>query len=281
MKMMCALSMALFLTFGGIASAQARCDFCDRIFIQAARDDNMVNLRRHLVCSWPNVNAQDDNGKTALMWAVTMQHQCVIDFLLNPPADLRPPNSAAINFNISDNAGMTALMHAIRTNNVVILRSFLREGAGGRINLNHQTRDGTTALHFAVMHGMDNMVRLLIEQPLIDTNLVNEDRDTAFMLAVRQRNRNMLELFAECPRFDVTRSLPLGMPPLLEALRLGLSPFAIGDILMFFPRAMESRDSRGNGPDEWLIASGRYNATDRQRIQDMFDDARIRGRILR
>ena len=276
MKKTFVLSMALLMAFGGLA-AQVRCDSCDRLFIQAAQWGDIAGLRRHLACSWSNLNARDDGGKTALMWAVTNWHPHIISFLLNPPADLRPSNAAPVNLNIEDNVGMTVLMHAIRTRDIAIVSSLLR-WAGGRINVNHQSKNGSTALHVAVMTDMDTMVMMLLEQPTIDPNLVDLNGRSAFMLALERRNRSMLEWFARSPYFDVTRSPHGSVPPLLEALRLGLSPTLIEDILFFFPDAINSRDDRGNGPSEWLVKYGRHNAADRMRIRDVLDDARVRNR---
>jgi len=280
MKKTVGLLWICFFVVGGILAAQE--SDCDRLFLQAVRDGNISNIKLHLSHSWGNLNAQDGAGKTGLMYAVEAQNRTIIQFLFNPPADanLRNPNNSVINPDIADRAGMTALMHCIRTNNIPLLRFFLQHGEG-RINVNHQTDDGTTALHYAAKNGLVAMVEALLAVPSISTTLFDVNGDTAFMFAVKNRNRAMIKAFGESPRFDVLQEPRDGVPPLLRALELGARDIVIQDILIFCRDAILSRDSYGNGPFEYLDGSARYIDSEKESIRDMLTEARNRRKNLR
>jgi len=269
-----------FLTVGSIIAQESD---CDRLFIQAVRDNNISGVKLHLSHSWGNLNARDGAGKTGLMYAVETQNRTLVQFLLNPPQDatVRNPNNAVSNPNIEDNRGWTALMYAIASRNIDLLDFFLKQGEG-IINVNHRTTgQRNTALHFAVQNDMDAQVKLLLENKTIQTTITDINGDTAFMIAVKRGNRSMIRRFGESPNFDVTQRPDDGVPPLLRALENTLPPSTIQDILDFCRDAIASRDNRGRGPFDYLKGVSRYRGRDIEDIEDMLKTAENRYKNFR
>ncbi|MCL2191948.1 MAG: ankyrin repeat domain-containing protein [Treponema sp.] len=181
--------------------------------------------------------------------------------------------------NFRDEAGRTGLMYAIESRNIIMLQTILN-ASPSRLNPNIADNEGRTALHMAVASHMDSMVDLLLQNSDTSTTLTDINGDTAFIIAVRNNNRAMIRAFGENPRFDVTFSPRGGLPPLLYALDRSLPPSTIRAILDYCIGAIESRDSRGNGPFEYLERS-RYRSDDMEDVRDMLTEAEIRQRGFR
>ena len=64
------------------------------------------------------------------------------------------------NVNVQDHNGRTALIHAAMTNDLELARFLVEEC---KANTNLQTKWKDTALHFAVSHDNETLVRLLVE----------------------------------------------------------------------------------------------------------------------
>ena len=250
-----------FIVVGGNLFAQQHAD-CDRLFLRAVQNDDNNEVMVHLNHSWGNLNVRDTRGRTGLMIAIENGNRQMVEMILNA-------NKSVINTDAEDQNGLTALMYAINKGNLVILNILLDERQG--INVNFQTvGQRNTALHYAVERRRDDMVARLLEHKSMQTTLADMNGETAFMIAVRTGQRNVVRLFARTPAFDVTArpyGIAEGIPPLLMAIRNNYSPEIIEDILLI-TGAINSEDERGNGIYEYLEAS-RYSARNKQRIRDM------------
>lgn len=84
--------------------------------------------------------------------------------------------------------GLTALHVAVKYNNEAIAKALLSSAPGSipHFDLNAQTENGHTALHFAAATGLEWAVRLLLAQPTVDTGLKAKSGETAAELARSQ-----------------------------------------------------------------------------------------------
>ncbi len=113
---------------------------------------NYSNLEiiKLLLAAGADVNLQDNEGKTALMYAAELGLLLSVDFFLTNGAD---PD-------LQDNNGRTALMYAIRRyENIDTVRLLLV----ARANVNLQDNEGKTALWLARNKGYTDIERLLRE----------------------------------------------------------------------------------------------------------------------
>jgi len=96
-----------------------------------------------------NVNCVDDLGETLLTYAVRINKESLIDFLLDGGA-------AA---DMVDDRNLSPCMVAARADNSEIIRMLILRGAG----VDAKNSDGKTALHFAASSGSANAAQTLIE----------------------------------------------------------------------------------------------------------------------
>jgi len=115
--------------------------------MRAALEGDMATVRAHLTRG-AEVNAKDDKGRTALMFAVINMHADIAGELLEHGADV----------NATANDGATALMLAASSGDTASVRALVRKGAdpSGRY-----IRTGETALMLAKKKNHDDIVNLL------------------------------------------------------------------------------------------------------------------------
>lgn len=124
-----------------------------------------------------NINAQDKNGLTALMYGAATGHKYLVDFLLQ---------QADIDVNLQDNGGRTALMYAIMRSRDDIVEALLELPETGEveegtvaIDINLQNKNGNTALMLACTDNDPSLVKLLLKSPNILLNVKNDAGETA------------------------------------------------------------------------------------------------------
>ncbi|XP_050401623.1 uncharacterized protein LOC126818329 isoform X2 [Patella vulgata] len=131
------------------------------------------------------VNMTDDNGNTAIHYAVSHCNFEVVSLLLDTEAcDIDKPNKA----------GYTALMlAALASEQTSELRAVVqRLFSQGNINAK-ASQAGQTALMLAVSHGRTNMVRLLLDAGA-DVNQRDDDGSTALMCACEHGHTEIVKL---------------------------------------------------------------------------------------
>ncbi|ESP01234.1 hypothetical protein LOTGIDRAFT_212772 [Lottia gigantea] len=155
------------------------------------------------------VNISDDNGNTAIHYAVSNCNYEVVSLLMDTEAvDIDKPNKAgytpimlaALTNNLTaehrqvvfslfsrgninakaSQAGQTALMLAVSHGRTNMVRLLLDSGA----DINERDFDGSTALMCACEHGHTDIVKMLLGQPDCDANLRDNDGSTALEIAM-------------------------------------------------------------------------------------------------
>jgi len=98
-----------------------------------------------------NVEAQAEDGWTALQWAAFLVNNKMLEFLIENGADIN-------NINHSDKS--TPLIFALKNNKVESAKILINRGA----NITIQEASGWKALHYAAIGGHDELVKLLIDK---------------------------------------------------------------------------------------------------------------------
>ncbi len=151
------------------------------------------------------VDAQDHDGRTALMAAAEKDHLAVIKVLLEGGAQA----------NTTDYDGASALMHAAAADNNAAMLELL--GAGADVNV--QNWNEATALLLAATAGHTEVVRTLLRASA-DSNLQAKNGDTALIAAARGGYKKIVDgLLAGGAHVDAATGV--GTTALMEAARGG------------------------------------------------------------
>ncbi|KAI6170531.1 Protein phosphatase 1 regulatory subunit 12A isoform X7 [Aphelenchoides bicaudatus] len=138
------------------------------------------------------VNVADKDYETPLHYSSQHGHCDIVKLLLSNGAN---PNALS-KFLSYDNSttipSVSALHWASRKGHVECVRTLLDKGA----NINHQTREGQTALQIACYNDKYEVVKLLIEKGA-DVNIKDTDNKTALHIAAKYGNYEIVKLLVE------------------------------------------------------------------------------------
>lgn len=158
----------------------------------AARGD--ASLVRKLLQKKPNLDIQDEHGQSALMHAALSEIDPAIqeqNFLSIVHQLLSASSKVTTTI---DKKGRNALMYAALGGDVNIFNKLLKY----KFDINAQDEDKMTLLMFAVKGGGNDIVdKLLNEVSALSShiNLENKENQTAFDLAVKEKNIAAIESF--------------------------------------------------------------------------------------
>jgi len=275
--------MALLIAMVVVGGINAQEVFCERLFLEAVRNNNIADVELHLSHDWGNLNTQDGAGKTGLMYAIENGNVTLVEYLLNPPAraNVRNPKNSISDPNLQDRNGKTAFIYAIEEGNPVIIRPLLSNRSITIDKPPDRDAKRWTALHHAVKVGKNAGVQLLLDNGA-DVNVQDSDGITPFMLVLREKKLSLIVEFKDRPGFNITLAPRNSAPPLLYALQNGMAPEIIKQILTNFEKAMGSRFN-GNGPLEYLeIYKENYGPNDYADIKVLLETENEKyRRILR
>lgn len=149
--------------------------------IDAARDGDYEAVES-LLNAGVDVDAKDNDGWTALMWAAGLGRERIVRLLLNAGADVNAKNKY----------GSTALMSAAEFGefgNEDCIERLLNAGA----DVNAKSKDGHTALMAAAYYGHEDIARLLLDAGA-DVDAKEKDGKTALSQA---ENKNIVKLLRQ------------------------------------------------------------------------------------
>ncbi|KAG2004329.1 ankyrin repeat domain-containing protein 50 [Coprinopsis cinerea AmutBmut pab1-1] len=200
-------------------------------------------LARLLQINGIQVNAVDQLGKTALMYAVATGAVPLVEQLLKHPC---------IDVNAVDIYGDTALTIAARarfSSAPTILRLLLREEG---IQVNATNRRGQTALIGACCTysaAGQEIIEELIKCDHLDVNAADGEGDTALICAVRSCTLRTIRLLLQVDGIQVNAANRHGQTALIAALkyRTGNDAVEVAQELCKFDRVdVNARDKEGN-----------------------------------
>ena len=115
-----------------------------------------------------DVNAKDNEGKTALRWALNSSQVSAVELLLGRPG--------AGDLNEVDNEGNTALHRGIRYSSK--LAEFLVRRP--EVDVNKVNNEGKTPLHVAIKIGLSEFVEILLSRPDVEVNACVDEDDYGY-----------------------------------------------------------------------------------------------------
>ena len=148
-------------------------------------NDNRIALEPGLIAKGVNINAKDNGGNTALMYAVIKDNKEIVRALLQ----------ANVNVNDCNKHSMTALFEAVDSNNNVIAEMLIENGAD--VNA-ASCRDyigdlyGYTPLMCSALKGNLSIVNSIVNVSNVDVNAKDYQGNTALIYAIIGGNRDIV-----------------------------------------------------------------------------------------
>ncbi len=125
-----------------------------------------------------DIDATDNHGRNPIIYAVKAGKGDATKYLAEAGADV----------NLTDDSGKSALDYANICGNTSVMRHIFKNAEI------HTDTYGNTPLHLACYNGQGEAVRVLLENPDIDINAVNDMGVTALHMAVESANIRITEM---------------------------------------------------------------------------------------
>lgn len=198
----------------------------DKDLVQAARNGDMDSVRSLLDTGF-NVNAAQNDGTTALAWAVYNNDEVMVDLLIRAGEDGADVNAA-------NEYGVTPLHLACKNQNAKMISRLLRAGADP--NLTKWT--GESALMTCANTGTAPAVRELLDKGADVNARESKEQQTALMWAAAEKHPEVVKLLIErgANVNAVSRVIPEPDPFLIE------TPGSMGQN---FPTTLRFRELTG------------------------------------
>lgn len=168
---------AVLLTFGDAVVANEQ-------LITAVKSGDRVTLRSLLDSKGVDVNAQRDDGSTAISWAVYQDDEAMVDLLVRAGADINVPN---------DFHNVTPLSLACENGNSKVVSTLLAAGADPNI----ARRTGETPLMTCSNSGAEEGVRALLRRGANVNESESREQQTALMWAVVSQKPKIVKLLVD------------------------------------------------------------------------------------
>jgi len=180
-----------------------------------------TSVKLLLSCPTININAQNPDGSTALLWAARTWEESIVDSLLASPG---------IDVNLSDCEGWSPLARVVSSGKLPLVEKLLDFPD---INPNCQTGYGDTPLMLAAMKAWsdgdefkgDNewieVMQVLMKHKKTDVNIIARAGYTALSTAAGKGRTKAMEILFTAPALEVNLKGPSGTAPLSYAVSRG------------------------------------------------------------
>lgn len=172
-------------------------------WFKAARDGDLDTIK--LLIKIIDIDAQDDEGVTALMHASYLGHIELVTFLLN---------TGQTQLNLRNNQGRTALIFAVCFGKSEIFKLLLDTPG---IELNIQDNDGWTALVHAAYRGRIIESEILLKDQRVDINIATHEGWNALMYSIAQEHDAIAQRLLAAPGIVLCAKNKLGWTALAVA----------------------------------------------------------------
>lgn len=181
--------------------------------IDQASSGNLKAVRG-LIDTGANVDAQDEQRRTALMLASKKGHLEIVKTLVNAGATLN------LQSNEGGYGGNTALMYACRHGHLEIMKILIDSGANLNLRGNEWAREGYTALIYSAYNGHQKIVKALIDAGA-DVNIKDELLErTALIISSEKGYMEVVKVLIDAGA-DVNVQNTYGKTALIHASRKG------------------------------------------------------------
>jgi ankyrin repeat protein len=130
------------------------------------------------------INAQDNSGMTAVMWAIISGHASILKKLVK---------TGVCDVTIPDRCGRLPLTVAAKMGHVAIVKILLGPHAR-HVNVNAKDSYGNCALLLACLYGHTQVVQQLLTHRDIDLKIRDNDKNTALILAASKGYIDIIEM---------------------------------------------------------------------------------------
>ncbi len=172
-----------------------------------AAKNGSTEIVRSLVRAGADLNATDNEWKTALFWSRNKGHAAITSILLDAGAvnqplldAVRENNLVQIRNLISEGANLeelnqyreTPLLIAVQKGYTQIVSALIQAGA----DVDARNKQNNTALHLAAQEGQNRIVSALIDAK-VDLDSKNSNGATAIILAVQKNHASVVQLLTQ------------------------------------------------------------------------------------
>jgi serine/threonine-protein phosphatase 6 regulatory ankyrin repeat subunit A/serine/threonine-protein phosphatase 6 regulatory ankyrin repeat subunit B len=180
--------MFLASMFANVSASQQRQPLggFEQMLIDAVEGEAGVESVKMSVKYGAHFDVQDENGKTALMYAAESNQIEVVKFLHGPN------NNSAWDLDLKDDLGKTALMYAAENGNGEIVRYLLRKKANWLL----KDINGRDAAHWAEIKGHEAVGKLLRDLGVdVNTKSIGYSNDVALIAAIKVNDFKAVKFF--------------------------------------------------------------------------------------
>ncbi|KAL4861872.1 ankyrin repeat-containing domain protein [Aspergillus spectabilis] len=191
-----------------------------------------------------NVNYQDVNHRTPLMWAISHGRHRVITSLLNHGADA----------NIYGPSGDTVLIEAVKNMNGCVLRLLL---ALESVDVNFPNSQGVTPFQEVVKHSPKQTIRAFLERLDLDLTAAHDEVMAIFRDALNDADEDVVDLILKHGSINPDTRDNNGRTPLSQVAQYG--PPTMVRCLLSWGADPTISDIHGRTPHSYAAGAGRHS----------------------